>query len=79
MGATGNVTGTHLHLEVATTQTWQYSTFLNPSTILGIANARGTIIHYDGSVPPTPPTPSTSKTINKWAWYMNMKKVRINL
>lgn len=69
MGATGNVSGRHLHLECSTTQAWQYSTFVNPSTVLGIANVRGTIIHYDGTtppVPPTPPTPTFSKSSSKW-------------
>lgn len=47
MGETGRAFGVHLHLECATTSTWQYSTFVNPSNVLGIANARGTIIHYD--------------------------------
>lgn len=51
MDSTGNVTGRHLHLECATTSAWQCSTFLNPCTILGIPNERGTIVKYDGSSP----------------------------
>lgn len=51
MGATGNVTGRHLHLECSTTQSWQCSTFLNPCDILGIPNVKGTIIHYNGDAP----------------------------
>ena len=38
----GNVTGIHLHLELSTTMAWDYDTFLNPSTALGIPNERGT-------------------------------------
>lgn len=65
MGATGNVTGIHLHLEYATTLAWDYDTFLNPSDALGIPNVRGTIVHYDGTTPPTP-TPSEKKKGWKW-------------
>lgn len=79
MGATGNVTGVHLHLECATTRAWDYDTFLNPSTILGIANARGTIVHYNGVIPPPPPPPSGNNNSKKWGWYMNMRKVRYNI
>lgn len=68
MGATGNVTGIHLHLEYATTLAWNYDTFLNPSTELGIPNQRGTIVHFDGSVPPIPPTPTEEKKKKGWKW-----------
>ena len=54
MGATGNVTGIHLHLEYATSPIWNYDTFLNPSEALEIPNERGTIVHFDGSMPPIP-------------------------
>ena len=47
----GNVTGIHLHLELSSTMAWNYDTFLNPSTALGIPNKRGTIVKYDGSSP----------------------------
>ena len=73
MGATGNVTGIHLHLEYATTSTWNYDTFLNPAEQLGIPNQRGTIVHYDGTIPPTP-----TQNKNKWKWFMTRGK-RINL
>lgn len=81
MGATGNVTGRHLHLECSTTQTWQCSTFLNPCNILGIPNVDGTIIEYDGSVdppePPEPPEPSEHvKTKFKWVLYARKLRKR---
>lgn len=81
MGATGNVTGVHLHLECATTQAWQYSTFVNPSTVLGVPNERGTIIHFGGSPPPPPPPPLIKNTNNakKWGWFKMIKKVRYNI
>lgn len=79
MGATGNVTGIHLHLELSTTLVWNYDTFLNPSTALGIPNTRGTIVKYDGSapppVPPTPPTP-TEKKERKFPFVLYARKLR---
>lgn len=75
MGATGNVTGRHLHLECSTTQSWQCETFLNPCTILGIPNVDNTIIHYDGSInPPEPPISFRKK--GKFKWVLYSKKLR---
>jgi hypothetical protein len=34
---------------------WNYDTFLNPSTALGIPNERGIVVKYDGSAPPPIP------------------------
>ena len=73
MGTTGNSTGIHLHLELATTQAWQCSTFENPCTALGIPNETDTIVNYDGEVPPTPPTPPTHNK-NNWKWFMSLPK-----
>ena len=67
MGDTGNVTGIHLHLEHATTYSWQCGTFLNPATFLQIPNEIGTIINYNGIIPPI----SSKKN---WAHYMSRKK-----
>ena len=67
MGDTGNVTGIHLHLEYATTPSWNYDTFLNPATALGIPNERGTIVNYSGIVPPI-------NKKNNWKYYMLRKK-----
>lgn len=76
MGTTGNSTGVHLHLECSTTQNWQCDTFVNPCTLLNIPNDRYTIIHYDGTIPPTPPTP-TFGNANKWL-KAKSKKYNIN-
>lgn len=75
MGATGNVTGRHLHLECSTTLAWQCSTFVNPCPIIGIPNVDNTIIHYDGTIPPTPPTP-TPVVRKKFPWVLYARKLR---
>lgn len=72
--------GIHLHLECSSTLAWNCNTFFNPSTVLGIPNVRGTIIHFGGTPPPPPPpTPTSSENYKKWGWFMNNKKVRFNL
>lgn len=72
MGETGTgAHGVHLHLELSSTIAWDYDTFLNPSTALGIPNERGTIVKYDGSAPPP-----TTRNTNKW-WNLFNKKIRI--
>ncbi len=56
MGATGNVTGRHLHLECSTSYAWNCNTFLNPCEILEIPNIDDLIINFSGTVvPPEPP------------------------
>lgn len=72
MGATGNVTGVHLHLEYATSPIWDYDTFLNPATALGIPNERGTIIHYNAT--PTPPPTPTEKS--KFPWPVFIRRIK---
>ena len=57
--------GTHLHLELSTTQEWICGNFLNPVEPLGIPNIRGTIVEYSGEEPPTP-TPTKTKNSIKW-------------
>ena len=75
-GNTGNSTGTHLHLELSTSQAWQCGNFLNPVEPLGIPNIRGTIVHYNGEIPPIPPTPTERKASN---WLkIKCKKININ-
>ena len=75
----GNVSGVHLHLELATSPVWNYDTFLNPSTALGIPNVRGTIVKYDGSIPPIPPPTPSGKLSNsqKWLYTKNIKVRRL--
>lgn len=75
MGATGNVTGRHLHLECSTTQNWQCSTFVNPCEKIGIPNIDDTIIYYDGTIPPQPIY--HNKNIKKWI-FAKSKKFLIN-
>ena len=70
----GNVTGIHLHLEYATSPVWSYDYFLNPSDALGIPNVRGTIVHYDGSIPP--PTPTQEFKRKKFKWVLYARKLR---
>lgn len=69
MGATGNVTGRHLHLECSTTQTWQCSTFVNPCNIIGIPNEDNLIVHYNGEIPPEPEPSQVKKSKFKWVLY----------
>ena len=57
MGNTGNSTGTHLHLELSTSQSWNCANFLNPVEPLGIPNTRGTIVDYTGGGSPILPDP----------------------
>lgn len=73
MGDTGTgAQGIHLHLEYATTSTWDYDTFLNPADALGIPNERGTIVNYDTPVPPTP----TLFKSSKFHWVLYARKLR---
>ena len=78
MGNTGNSTGTHLHLEASTTQAWQCSSFVDPCQPLGFPNERGTIVHWDGTIPPEPPEPPTptEKKKTKFPWAVLTNKMR---
>lgn len=76
MGATGNVSGIHLHLEYATSPVWNYDTFLNPSEELGIPNVRGTIVHWNSTPPPPPPPPVTDVEKKKFPWAVLTRKIR---
>lgn len=73
MGATGNVTGIHLHLEYASTQRWQCSTFLNPANALGIPNVDNTIVEYSGT-PPIPPAPTARTKKKKFPWFIYWRR-----
>lgn len=75
LGATGNVTGSHLHLELSDVPYWDTTRthFSNPLEYLGIPNARGTIVHYEEYIPPEP---SISKKKNKFPWILYARKLR---
>lgn len=75
MGATGNVTGIHLHLEQSTSQAWICGNFLNPCEFLGIPNVDNTIVKFNGEVPPEPPTPIKEKR-TKFKWVLYARKLR---
>lgn len=72
MGNTGNSTGTHLHLECSTSESWICANFRDPCGPLGFANVRGTIVHYGGS--PTPPTPPTPISDGNFPWQIIARK-----
>ena len=80
MGMTGNATGVHLHLELSDVPYWDTTRtrFQNPLTALGIPNARGTIVHFDGGiVPPEPPEPPTEEIKTKrFPWVLYARKFR---
>lgn len=78
MGATGNVTGIHLHLEYATTSYWNCNTFMNPCDYLEIPNVTGTVVEYDGDTPGPGPGPQPAPTIRKgnFPWILISKKLR---
>ena len=64
MGATGNVTGAHLHYELMQKSTdFQAENFLDPCLWLGIPNEIGLYNwqDYPISPDPEPPTPSGKK------------------
>ena len=52
---------------------WECGNFLNPVEPLGIPNIQGTIVKYNGEIPPIPTGRSNFK---KWLFYKN-KKIRI--
>lgn len=71
MGATGNVTGAHLHLEYSSTLNWACNSFLNPCDYLGIPNVDDTIIYYNPA-----PQPIGSLPKSKFKWVLYAKKLR---
>lgn len=81
LGSTGNVTGPHLHLELSDVSYWDSTRthFQDPLTALGIPNARGTIVHYNGSIvppEPEPPTPETKEEKRRFPWVLYARKFR---
>lgn len=75
MGNTGNSTGTHLHLEASSTQSWNCATFLTPGDSLLFGNTRGTVVIYGGTPPPPPPHEPGK---HKW-WWLYTKKYNIKI
>ena len=71
MGATGNVTGRHLHLECSTTVAWQCDTFVNPCWVLGFPNVQYEILVWQAS--PVPPATIRRK---KFKWVLYARKLR---
>lgn len=68
MDSTGNVTGRHLHLECATTPTWQCATFVNPCDIMDIPNIDDQVLDW---IQPVPPVVIDRKHKFKWVLYAN--------
>lgn len=79
-GATGQVTGIHLHLEMQDISrfNWQWHTsntqsdYLDPTVFMGIDNVVGTSWIYEGYVPPTPSTFKKSK----FPWVLYARQFR---
>lgn len=65
MGNTGNSTGTHLHLECSTTQSWNCNSFTNPGQYIGIPNVRGTVVEYIAEDEPDEPDIPVIPTVTK--------------
>lgn len=79
MGATGNVSGAHLHLEARNGRYFVCGQFNNPCDILGIPNEVGTIINYEESpTPPPPPPPQPPAYIREksFPWAVLTRKLR---
>lgn len=83
-GATGDVTGIHLHLEqqdLSSGRSWNFSInsldpYENPALVMGIPNVEGISAIYDGTpIPPEPPTP-TFKRKSHFPWVLYSKKLR---
>lgn len=89
-GATGNVTGLHVHVEmedyVNNGNKWIYNSqdeslwnvvYFNPSEYMGFPNVLGISVYYDGKY--IPPTPSPKKsTSNKWL-QLRAKKITVKI
>lgn len=82
-GATGDVTGIHLHLEqqdLSSGRAWNFSIasldpYENPAEFMAIPNVEGITVIYDGTpIPPTPVNPKKSK----FPWVLYSKKLRRN-
>lgn len=77
-GATGDVTGLHLHLEMKDmtgTNTWVQSNvetdYINPCTYLGFPNEHRISIYCDGTPPPSPTVEE-----HRFPWVLYARKFR---
>lgn len=79
MGATGNVTGPHLHYEIMINSTqFVAENFIDPTIWLGIPNQIGTYDWQDYPIGPTPPTPTPVVFLKKkkFPWVLYARKIR---
>lgn len=77
MGATGNVTGPHLHYELMQNSTaFQAENFLDPTLWLGIPNEIGMYNWQDYPITPEPepPTPEAKKKKSHYKFVLFNKK-----
>lgn len=75
MGATGNVTGAHLHYELMQNSTqFLAENFLNPSIWLGIPNEIGLYNWEDYPITPPTPPPTTVRKKHKYKFVLFKKK-----
>ena len=81
-GATGHVTGIHVHVEMQdiSSHDWQFnqpvSAYENPADYMGFPNTTGISVIYDGT-PITPPEPTpTENEKKKFPWVLYAKKLR---
>lgn len=87
-GATGNVTGLHVHVEmqnyVNNGNRWIYDSrnpsiwgtvYLDATQFMGFPNLLGISVEYDGQpIPPTPPP--IRRKLTKFPWVLYAKKLR---
>lgn len=82
-GATGEVTGIHLHLEMQdlTNHNWLYgadkSYYTNPTEYMGIPNIEGISIYYDGE-PKNEPSKPHKLIKKKFKWVLFAHRIRKN-
>ena len=78
MGATGNVTGPHLHYEIMINSAqFIAENFIDPTIWLGIPNLVGVYDWQDYPIGPTPsPTPVAFLKKKKFPWVIYARKFR---
>lgn len=81
-GASGQVTGIHLHIEeqdLSSGRNWNFAQDLqyykNPCDYMGFPNIEGISVIYNGT--PIPPTPTpTNRQKTKFKWVLYARKIR---